>query len=133
MPVYPDSAIIIYFLDHTGTFQARAVAALAPIAAAGDELVLTDLTRLEYRVGPLRRGDARALAEYDRFAAQPGVRTVPLTCGVYDRAAELRARYGFKPPDALHLAAAIVHGCDRFLTNDTRLNACTDISIDVLP
>jgi len=34
---------------------------------------------------------------------------------------------------ALHLAAAIVHGCDRFLTNDTHLNACTDIPIDVLP
>jgi hypothetical protein len=40
--VYPDSAIVIYFLDHTGTFHVRAVAALARLAAAGDEVVLTD-------------------------------------------------------------------------------------------
>ena len=39
----------------------------------------------------------------------------------------------FKTPDALQLGAAIVHGNDRFLTNDTRLSACTDIPIDVLP
>jgi predicted nucleic acid-binding protein len=70
---------------------------------------------------------------YDQFFASPDVEVVGLTAAVFDRAAELRARHGFKTPDALHLAAAIVHGCDRFLTNDTRLNACTAIPIDVMP
>jgi predicted nucleic acid-binding protein len=133
MLIYTDSGIIIYFLDHVGSFQIRACTALARIAAAGDEIVLTDLTRLEYRVGPLKRRDIGAVADYDRFAAHPGIRSVPLTPVVYDRAAELRAQFGFKTPDALHLAAAIVHGCDRFPTNDNRLDACTAIPIEVLP
>jgi uncharacterized protein len=39
----------------------------------------------------------------------------------YIRAAELRARYNIKTPDALHLAAAQLHGCDQLWTNDDRL------------
>jgi hypothetical protein len=31
------------------------------------------------------------------------------------------------------LAAAAESGCDRFLTNDTRLSAFTDIPVEVLP
>ncbi len=45
----------------------------------------------------------------------------------------MRADLGFKTPDALHLAAAIEGGCDRFLTNDARLSRCTDIAVEVLP
>ena len=71
--------------------------------------------------------------QYTRFFALPDVQVVPLTAAVCDKATEVRATYNFKTPDALHLAAAIIHGCDAFLTNDLRLNRCTDIRIDVLP
>lgn len=57
---------------------------------------------------------------------------VPLTREVVDRAMALRARYGFKTPDAIHLAAAIVGQCDSFLTNDRRLKKCTDIQVEVI-
>ncbi|WP_437486225.1 PIN domain-containing protein [Sorangium sp. So ce1014] len=48
---------------------------------------------------------------------------LPLSAAVFDHAAELRARYGLKTPDALHAAAAIVNGCDELWTNDRRLAA----------
>jgi predicted nucleic acid-binding protein len=35
-------------------------------------------------------------------------------------------------PDAIHLAAAVVSGCDVFLTNDYRLNRFPDIAMDVI-
>jgi predicted nucleic acid-binding protein len=77
--------------------------------------------------------DAILLAEFDAFFAAIDVQVLPLTAAVCDRATVLRATHNFKTPDALQLAAAIVHGCDRFLTNDARLSACTDIPVDVLP
>ena len=40
---------------------------------------------------------------------------------VYLRAAELRARFDLKTPDALHPACAQHHGCDALWTNDDRL------------
>ena len=47
---------------------------------------------------------------------------------VIDHAAEIRAKYGFRTPDAIHLAAAVVSSCDVFLTNHHRLDRFTDIT-----
>jgi predicted nucleic acid-binding protein len=40
---------------------------------------------------------------------------------VYLQAGQLRARFGLKTPDALHLACAQHHRCDALWTNDDRL------------
>jgi len=40
---------------------------------------------------------------------------------VYLHAARLRAHFGLRTPDALHLACAQHHGCDALWTNDDRL------------
>jgi predicted nucleic acid-binding protein len=57
---------------------------------------------------------------------------IPLDRPVIDLATNLRARYSFKTPDAIHLAAAIVNGCDVFLTNDYRLDKCTEVTVEVI-
>jgi predicted nucleic acid-binding protein len=57
MRVFLDSVIIIYYLDHSGEFQARAAARLAACHAAGDEVAVSDLVRMECRVNPIRKGD----------------------------------------------------------------------------
>ncbi len=103
------------------------------VQTAGDRVAISDLTRLECRVGVLKRKDTVALAAFERFFARPDVQLVPLTATVFDRAAQMRADLGIKTPDALHLSAAIDAGCGRFLTNDTRLSRCTDIVVEVLP
>ncbi len=133
MLFYLDTAILIYFIEQKGTFQARAAQRLARLQAAGGEVAISDLVRMECRVGPLRSGDVSGLADFDAFFANPDVRIVPLTHAVFDRAAEIRARYSFKTPDSIHLAAAIEPGCDRFLTHDARLSRFTGITIEILP
>ena len=132
MLVYCDSVILIYFLDHVGPLQAKADAKLGAIRQHGGRLAVSDLTRFECRVGPIKRNDAKMLAAFDRFFASPDVHTVPLTPDVWDKAAEIRATLGLKTADALHLAAAIVGNCDTFLTNDSQLRRCSDINVDVL-
>ncbi|GIK36674.1 MAG: hypothetical protein BroJett011_05070 [Chloroflexota bacterium] len=57
---------------------------------------------------------------------------IPVSRQVIDKATELRARYSFKTPDAIHLAAAITDHCDLFLTHDYRLNRCQEIAIAVI-
>jgi predicted nucleic acid-binding protein len=133
MVIYFDSVIVIYLLDHIGSFQVRADARLKALEAAGDQVAVSDLTRLECRVKPMARGDKVKLAAFDAFFARPDVRLAPLPTAVYDRATALRAAHNFKLADSLHLAAAIEARCDRFLTNDARLSRCTDIPIEVLP
>jgi predicted nucleic acid-binding protein len=57
---------------------------------------------------------------------------LPITVAVWDRAARIRAQYGFKPLDALHLAAAAEHRCTRFLSNDAPLKRFPDVLEEIL-
>jgi predicted nucleic acid-binding protein len=133
MLIYLDTAILIYFYEGTPPFQARAAARLAALAAAGDGVAASDLSRLECRVKPIRLGDAAALAVYDGFFARPDVTLVPITAAVFDRATTIRATRNYGLADSLHLAAAIAGGCHRVLTNDHRLGGFPDIPVEVLP
>jgi predicted nucleic acid-binding protein len=47
-------------------------------------------------------------------------------------AADLRARYHLKTPDALQVASALNENCDAFLTNDTGFKRVTEIRILIL-
>lgn len=49
-----------------------------------------------------------------------------------ERAAELRAQHGFKTPDAIHLATALVQAADVFLTGDAGLTRCPGLQVVVL-
>ena len=80
----------------------------------------------------MRDGDTSLLADYDEYFDMSASEVLPLTREVIDRATVLRAKYNFKTPDALHLAAAIAGHCDVFLTNDHRLDQCTDIQVEVI-
>jgi len=133
MLIYFDSVIVIYLLDHAGPLQARALNRLAALVAAGDQVAVSDLVRLECRVKPLTQGDAAKLAAFDGFFSRSDVRRVPITTAVFDRATVIRARRGWKLADSLHLAAALESACDRFLTNDGRLAGFTDLAVEVLP
>ena len=44
----------------------------------------------------------------------------------------IRAQYGFRPLDSLHLAAAVEYGCTIFLTNNAQLKRFPDVVVEVL-
>ena len=67
--------------------------------AGSDDLATSDLSRTECLVGPYVRGDAAAQASFQAFFGDPAIRVVPLTAGVCERAARIRAAYRLKLPD----------------------------------
>ena len=131
MLIYLDS--VIYHIGGDPPFRARANKRIADLESAGDRFAVSHLSRLECRLRPIRIGDAAALALYDDFFALPNVQIVPITQAVFDRATLIRATFNLKLGDALHLAAAVEAGCDRFLTNDTALARFPDIPVEILP
>ncbi|HEX5272599.1 MAG TPA: type II toxin-antitoxin system VapC family toxin [Gemmataceae bacterium] len=129
-----DTNCVIYLVENNPVWGPKVVARLAKARAAGDTIAVCDLARSECLVGPLKNGDAALLADYQRFFASPAVQALPLTAAVCERAAAVRVASAlrFELPDALHLAAAIVHGCGLFLTNDAKLARSTGIAVEVL-
>lgn len=77
----------------------------------------------------MRDRDQNLLARYDALFTASRVAVVDLTAAVVDGATTLRAKYGFKAPDALHLATAIECGATGFWTGDGGLARCMEIPI----
>lgn len=131
MLIYLDSVIVIYAIDGDPAFMARATARLGAAMVAGDAFATSDLTRIECLVQPLRAKDVGLQSTFLRYLS--GTRVLGLSPAVCDRAAEIRAGYGYSLADALHLAAAAAGNCDRFLTNDAALAGFPDIAVEILP
>ena len=91
MTIYCDSVIVIYLLDFTGSFQARAKARITALQNVGDRIAVSELTRLECRMKPIRLSDKKSLQQFDDFFARSDVELVPLNTAVFERATELRA------------------------------------------
>jgi uncharacterized protein len=121
--VYLDSCIVIYLIQGPDELSNAITKALRPEEGEPSAVFASDLTRLECRVWPLREGDDELLRQFDDFFASEDLTRIPITTETFDLATELRGLHGTKTPDALHLAAAILGGCQEFWTNDHRLSA----------
>jgi uncharacterized protein len=127
-----DSNCIIYLVQHDPVWGVKVESQLIAGVAAGDSFAASHLTRAECLVGPFRTGNAAVLADFTNFFSSPGLRLLQITPDVCEQAARIRAQHNFKLPDALNLAAALQHGCDKYLSNDARLTRCTSIAVEVL-
>ncbi|MFT4197805.1 MAG: type II toxin-antitoxin system VapC family toxin [Pseudoxanthomonas sp.] len=127
--IYLDSNILIYANeDETGS-GTRVLAAIA--GAAPDRLAVSPLVKMECLVKPIRSGDFALHRQYEGWFGKFIALEMPEA--VFSQATLLRARFGLKTPDALHLACAQHHGCTALWTNDGRLaKASHGLAIDVL-
>ncbi len=57
---------------------------------------------------------------------------VPINRTILIESARLRSTTNLRLPDAIHVATAILSGCETFLTNDKRLEALSDLDVVVL-
>jgi predicted nucleic acid-binding protein len=127
--IYFDACLLIYLIEshiRWGEPLARAMR-----AASDARFAVSPLVKCECLVGPIKRGDPvleRAyIASFDRFAM------LAMPEPVYLQAAQLRARFGLRTPDALHLACAQYHECAALWTNDDRLaQAPHGLSLNIL-
>jgi predicted nucleic acid-binding protein len=130
--VFLDANVVIYLVEQPAVFGPRIMARVTALLASGERLAVSDLVRMECQVGPLKANDAILLAEYMAFFRSPSVSVLIMSPAVCDRAARIRAQYGFKPLDSLHLAATVEHRSSLFLTSDAKLKRFRDVPVEIL-
>jgi uncharacterized protein len=127
--IYLDAPPVIYSIQDVSPFADIVKARLSDPEVVQ---IVSDLTRMECRVKPIRERSADLLLEFDNYFHLTVAEIISLDLEVMDKATDIRAAYRFKTPDAIHLAAAVVSGCDVFLTNDHRLDRFTGIAVETL-
>lgn len=131
--IYLDACSIIYLVEAASPFHDAIVLRLKQHQADVESRLITSrLSCLECRVRPIRENNQRLLADYDRFFAASRLEIVEISADVVEHATVLRAGYGFKTPDAIHLASAIEAKAEIFLTGDSTLTRCREVMVEVL-
>jgi predicted nucleic acid-binding protein len=115
--IYLDSCLLIYLAENHTRWGSRVGRAMADATEA--RFAISPLVKCECLVGPIKRADPVLQRIYYELFDLFVPLAIPET--IYLQAAQLRARFGLKTPDALHLSCAQYHHCDALWTNDSRL------------
>ena len=128
-----DTPILIYFVEKNPTYLARVREVIRLVDEGAIEGRSSTIALTEVLTVPIRAGDAVIAADYNNLLLNSrNFSLTPIDAMVAERAADLRARFNLKTPDALHVACALESGCDAFLTNDNDLRRVTDIPVLIL-
>ena len=128
-----DTSPIIYYIEAHPAYDALVTRIFQLIANGSLVGVTSTITLTETLVQPYLHGDTQLQQQYrDLLLRSDNFQVLPITSGAAERAAELRARYALRTPDALQVAVALASGCEAFLTNDSKLRRITDLRVLVL-
>lgn len=130
--VYADAQIAIYTVDRNAIY-AQVCRPIWEAARAGTHTVMSsELILAETLVAPLKSGDMVHLADREALWQQANTRLVQVTEAIIREAAQLRADFNLKTPDAIHAATALHHGCTLFVSNDTAFRRVPNLPLVIL-
>jgi predicted nucleic acid-binding protein len=128
-----DTAPIIYFVEKHPIYFERMQFVMEYVDDGLITGVVSVMLLAEVLVQPIKTGNHELAHGYESvLMGSRSFRVESIVATTARLAAELRAGYNLRTPDALHLATAIDTGCDAFLTNDLGLKRVTEIPILVL-
>jgi predicted nucleic acid-binding protein len=128
-----DTAPLIYFVERNPKYVdlVREVVRRVDVGQISGFSSMVALT--EVLTKPKKVGDTKIEDEYrDLLLHSRNFRLILIDSTVAERAADLRARYNLRTPDALQIAAALETGCQAFLTNDTQLKRAIELRVLIL-
>jgi predicted nucleic acid-binding protein len=128
-----DTAPLIYFIEENSTYLAVTDAFFEAMFRGEFRVVTSVLSLSEVLVYPLRQNNTILAQEYrDILFNSAGLTTIEVTPNIAEIAAQLRANYTLRTPDAIQMATAINAGASFFLINDARLPSLSGLSVLVL-
>ena len=128
-----DTSVLVYFLEGHAVFGGAAEAVLSAVQAGQVEALLSSVALMELLVRPLAAGQPGIADEHEAALRRVAhLRIVPFNGDAHRRAAELRAKYGLRPPDALLVGSAVAEGATAYVTNDARLRVVEELDVVLL-
>jgi predicted nucleic acid-binding protein len=126
---------LIYLIEGQEPFAAKARSRLAHIERShpGGGIAVSRLSWLECHVAPMKKSDARALAQYGAFFARSDITWVELNSKVVELATAIRVRHGVRTPDALQAASCLQLGPEHvFVSGDAGFKRVKGLNVMLL-
>jgi predicted nucleic acid-binding protein len=120
--IYLDSNIVIYAVEKNHSWMRATQTLLEQIDSGHFDAMTSELVLAEVLAAPMAVKNHRLVQAYgELFAADSGLRLLPVNRFVLKLAADIRGQLKLKLADAIHVATARLARCDYFLTQDERL------------
>lgn len=125
--VLVDTAPWIYLLQDHPEFAPRFEGLFMAAEQGRVELALSTVTLAEVLTGPYKAGEVALAKRYEK--ALNSYLVMPFSSAVAIQAAQLRAQYGLKLPDAAQLATALDMGAAALVTHDRDFSSVQGLPI----
>lgn len=128
-----DTGIFIYHLEDNPVYANLTQPLFAAVETGRVSAEVSALIAGEVLTGPKKAGDTEMMLHYRHvFGTFPNLNWHDADMQVMETMSDLRAQYGLRTPDAIHLATALLNGAAAFVTNDAQLKAVMELEVLVL-
>ena len=128
-----DAMSFIYHFEKKPHFGPITKVLFAHIQAGKVSAVISVLLAGEVLTGVKKVGNREMILRYRHiFSEFPNLTLHDADMHVMEKMSDLRAAYGLKTPDAIHVATALLNGAQAFVTNDTGLKRVNELDVLVL-
>ncbi len=118
-----DTVTLVYFLERHPVYYQTVRRLFRQIETGRLSAVMASLVFAELLVPAYRAAEEKRVEKLVRTLSNfPHLEILPLTTEIATDAARLRARYGIRTPDAIHVATALSGGAAGIVTNDRGLD-----------
>jgi predicted nucleic acid-binding protein len=131
--LFLDSGPVIYYVEANPSYLALMDRIFDCFDAQQIQAVTSPITLAECLVLPMREHNQAKQQVFIDILTLPNLADfLAIDATIARSAAEIRARYSLKLPDALQVASAIAAKCEAFLTNDVQLKRVSGLQILVI-
>jgi predicted nucleic acid-binding protein len=128
-----DAMSFIYHFEKKPHFGPITKVLFAHIQAGKVSAVISVLVAGEVLTGVKKVGNREMILRYRHiFSEFPNLALHDADMRVMEKMSDLRAAYGLKTPDAIHVATALLNGAQAFVTNDTGLKRVNELDVLLL-
>ena len=130
-----DTAPIIYYIEEHPKYLPIVDKIFPRLSSATNSVyaISSIFTLTEVLPQPLRQNEFELAQRYRNFLLKSrNFVLFPVDAIIAEHAAQIRAQYQYRTPDAIQLATGVEHNATLFITNDKRLKNFSDLTVIAL-
>lgn len=131
--IYLDTNLYIYFFEANPQYADHVEELLSYISDQNATIISSTLLLTELLVSPYKSKNQQLINTYqDLDQILVNLQFISMNKKISQKAAQLRAKYDIRTPDAVHLATALNQQADLFVTADQQFKKIKELTVLLL-